>query len=156
MSALYEIDEQILECIDKETGEVIDPEKLTELQIERNHKIESVALWYKNLLSDAEQYKAEKQNFADKEAKAKAKAESLKKWLDTALSGEAFKAESGRVAITYRRSEQVIIDDVSKVNENFLKYSEPTVDKVALKKAIKDGEEVGGAHIEINNNIQIK
>ena len=67
MASLYEIDAQILSCIDLETGEVVDIEKLEALQIERAQKIENIALWYKNLLSDAEQYKIEKNNFAEKE-----------------------------------------------------------------------------------------
>ena len=62
MSTLYEIDNAILD----ETGEIIDGERLSELKIERDKKIESVALWYKNLMSDAEQYKLEKQLFAEK------------------------------------------------------------------------------------------
>ena len=33
MKALYEIDQEILECVDMETGEIIDPEKLTALQM---------------------------------------------------------------------------------------------------------------------------
>ena len=64
MANLYEINQAITECIDNETGEIIDVEKLEELQLEREAKIENVALWYKNLLSDAEAYKAEKNAFA--------------------------------------------------------------------------------------------
>ena len=38
---LYEIDAAILGCIDQETGEVIDPEQLDALQIERETKLEN-------------------------------------------------------------------------------------------------------------------
>ena len=31
MATLYEIDEEILNCVDQETGEIIDPEKLAQL-----------------------------------------------------------------------------------------------------------------------------
>ena len=50
---LYEINEQILDCIDSETGEVIDPEKLNNLQIAKDEKLENLALWYKDLLAEA-------------------------------------------------------------------------------------------------------
>ena len=50
---LYEINEQIMACIDSETGEVIDPEKLNDLQIAKDEKIENLALWYKDLLAEA-------------------------------------------------------------------------------------------------------
>lgn len=154
MANLYEINQAITECLDKETGEIIDMEKLEELQLEREAKIENVALWYKNLLSDAEAYKAEKNAFAEKEQKAKNKAESLKKYLESALAGDSFK--SARVNVSYRQSESVIIDDVFSLDDRFLKYAEPTADKVAIKAALKSGEDVKGVHLEQKSNIQIK
>jgi len=154
MANLYEIEQSILDCIDTETGEIIDIEKLEALQLERDNKIENIALWYKNLLSDAEQYKAEKERFAEREKAAKNKAESLKKYLDSVLTGNAYK--STRVAISYRTSKGVVIDDIKKINGKYLKYAEPTPDKTAIKKAIEEGVEFEGAHIEERSNIQIK
>lgn len=156
MATLYEIDQSILACVDGETGEILDGERLAELQIEREQKIESVALWYKNLLSDAEVYKAEKNSFAEKEKRAKERAESLKAWLDNALSGEPFKAASGRVAISYRKSETVVVDDLFSVPDEYLRYKEPELDKMSVKKAIKEGMQITGVHIEEKNNISIK
>ena len=46
---LYEIDEAILSCIDTDTGEILDADKLNALQIEREEKLENVALWIKKL-----------------------------------------------------------------------------------------------------------
>lgn len=63
MATLYEIDEEILNCVDQETGEIIDPEKLAQLQMDFDKKVEGIALWIKNLLSDAEAIKAEKINW---------------------------------------------------------------------------------------------
>ena len=40
---LYEIDEAILNCIDTETGEIIDADQLDKLTMERDTKIENVA-----------------------------------------------------------------------------------------------------------------
>ena len=45
MRALYDIDAAILDCVDQETGEILDPEKLDALQMEREQKLEGVALW---------------------------------------------------------------------------------------------------------------
>ena len=70
MASLYEIDNAIMECIDPETGEIIDAERLTALQMERDKKIEGVACWVKNLDADAAAYKAEKDAFAARQAKA--------------------------------------------------------------------------------------
>lgn len=154
MSALYEIDNAILSCIDMETGEILDSDKLEELQMERDQKIENIALWYKNLISDAEAYKAEKNSFADKEKVAKNKAESLKKYLDYALAGDKFKTV--RVNISYRRSESVECEDINEVPQDYVVYAEPKLDKTAIKQAIKAGEKVQGCEVVEKQNIQIK
>ena len=41
---LYEIDEAIMACIDAETGEIIDADKLDKLTMERDAKIENVKI----------------------------------------------------------------------------------------------------------------
>lgn len=154
MATLYEIDAAILACVDLETGEILDAEQLQELQMERQQKVESVALWYKNLLSDAAAFKAEKDAFAEKERKAKDAAERLKAWLADALQGDAFKTT--RVSVTFRSSSRVVVDDVLNLPPRFVKFKDPEPDKVAIKDAIKNGEEVAGARIESNQSIIIK
>ena len=49
MSTLYEIDRAIMNCCNQETGEMIDQEALDALMMQRTEKLESVALWIKNL-----------------------------------------------------------------------------------------------------------
>lgn len=151
---LYEIDKQILECVDLETGELIDPEKLNSLNIEREKKIKGLGLWYKDLLAEAEALKKEKEMFAEREKSAKNKAESIKKYLSLVLNGENFKTTE--CVISFRKSEKTVIDDVHKLPENFLKYAEPKANLTEIKKAIKSGEEIKGAHLEETQNIQIK
>lgn len=151
---LYEIDEAILSCIDTETGEILDADKLNALQIEREEKLENVALWIKNLKSDAEALKAEKQAFADRQKAAENKAESLKKWLTEALAGEKFKTT--RVAVSFRKTKSVQVEDIWKLDDSFVKYAEPTPDKAAIKKAIEAGQEVAGATLVENVSISVK
>lgn len=151
---LYEINEQMLSCVDSETGELIDPEKLNELQIAKDEKLENLALWYKDLLAEANALKEEKEAFASREKAAKNKAESIKNYLSYVLNGENFKTT--KCALSFRKSEKTVIDDISLLSENFLKYSEPKADLTEIKKAIKNGEEIKGAHLEETMNIQIK
>lgn len=66
MASLYEINQEILNCVDMETGEIIDMDKLGELQLAFDVKVENIALWIKNLLSDAEAIKAEKLKLAER------------------------------------------------------------------------------------------
>ena len=154
MASLYEIDGAILALIDDETGEVSDAEVFEGLQMERETKIENIALWYKNLTSDAEQYAKEEQHYAELKQKAKKTAERLKQILDTTLSGDTFKTV--RVAISYRKSESVTITDETMLPAGYLKFSAPSVDKAAIKTAIKAGVVVDGAVLAARQNIQIK
>jgi hypothetical protein len=151
---LYEIDQAIMDCIDLETGEVIDADKLNELQMERDAKIENVACWIKDLKAEAEALKAEKQAFAERQKVAENKMESLKKWLAYALDGQAFK--STRASVTFRTTESVDIPDIYKLDENYLRYKEPEADKTAIKKAIEAGQVVAGATLVENTSTIIK
>ena len=61
MATLYEIESAIMDCVDAETGEIIDEVQLTALLMERSAKLEGVALWIKNLDSDVAAIRAERE-----------------------------------------------------------------------------------------------
>ena len=151
---LYEINENILACVDSETGEIIEPKKLNDLQIAKNAKFENLALWYNDLISEAEALKAEKEAFAAREKVAKNRAESIKNYLSFALQGEDFKTT--KCVVSFRKSEKTIVDDIGELPEEYLTIAEPKANLTEIKKAIKNGEEIKGAHIEETHNIQIK
>ncbi len=155
MANLYEIDQGILECLDLETGEVIDPDRLESLQMERSQKIENVVLWIKNLESDALAIKTEKDALAKRQVAALAKAEQLKEWLANALEGQKF--NTARCAVSFRRSETVEVSDVALLPDD-LKRVKTTVEpnKTAIKALLKDGQEVVGCSLVENQNINIK
>lgn len=154
MANLYEIDERITALIDEETGEINNFEEFERLQLDRDSKLENIALLVKNLKADAEMYKAEKAAFAEKQQRAEKNAERWKTYLTEALSGQKFK--TARVDCSFRASESVNIMDISQLPSEYLKYAEPTADKVALKAAIKSGKEISGAEIVSNSNLIIK
>lgn len=167
---LFEIDAAIIsafeKAIDPETGEIVDEEafrQLDELQEQKDTKVENIACWIKNLESDAEELKKQKQIFADRQARAERKAESLKRYLTMAMNGEKF--SSPRVSIGWRRSEQVVFKDEKEFVElmqvsgmdSLLKYTPPTPIKSAVKDALKNGWITTDlATIETRSNIQIK
>lgn len=157
MANLYQIDQAILACVDTETGEIIDPEMLNSLMMERTAKIENVALWVKNLESDATAYEAEKAAFEARAEKARAKAEKLRAWLAMACSGEKF--ATGKCEITFRKSESVEIVDNSKIPAEYIRTKTNVTtapDKNAIKKAIKSGQAIGGCKLveKLNTKIQ--
>ena len=153
---LYEINEEIMNCIDEETGEIIDLDRLNALEMERDTKISNVACWIKDLKAEAEAIKVEKQALEKRQKAAENKAESLKQWLLFALNGEKFK--DARCSISYRKSEQVVFDEgfcFSSLPAHFKKVTiEPK--KNEIKAYLKTGAELEGAQIVTSNNIQIK
>ena len=156
---LYEIDNAILDCIDLETGEVIDTERLDALQMERDAKIENVALWIKDLKAEAEAIKAEKMALAERQRVAENKAESLKKWLAYALDGQKF--STAKCAVSFRNTENVELSDVGmirlmKEHDELLTYKEPEPNKTAIKQALKDGLTVQGVQLVQNISTIIK
>ena len=153
MATLYEINEQIAGLVDPETGEIADFEAFEKLNLDLDTKIKNIALWIVNLRSDAEQLEEQEKIFRDRKTAAKNKAESLKNLLDGFLSGE--KRSFPEVVISYRKSEQVTVDDDAKLDDRFLRIK-TEIDKTALKDALKHGESIEGARLEVKNNIQIK
>jgi hypothetical protein len=159
MANLYEINRQILECVDSETGEIVNFELFEKLQLDKNTKIENIALWYKNLLSDAEQYKKEEESFKKRKEKTIQKAESLKKYLDSSLYGQTFK--SAKVNVWFKKSKSVEIDEdfISWAKDNainLITLKDPTVNKNEIKKAIEQGLNISHAKLIEKLNIQIK
>ena len=158
---LYEIDNAILECVDLETGEIIDTDKLNELQMERDAKIENVACWIKELKAEAEAIKAEKLALAERQKVAENKAESLERWLAYALQGEKFK--TARCAIRFMTTESVEVTDeglenlMRGGNDELLTYKAPEPNKKAIKDAIKnDGLSITGVQLVQNTSTIIK
>ena len=150
---LYEINNAMQECINLETGE-IDLELFEKLQLEKDEKIENVALWIKNLSSDVEGMENEKKAFEERIKAAKNKIISLKSYLEMALNGEKF--QTAKCSITFRKSKSVTVLDISKLDKEYLKYADPIADKTAIKKAIESGITVPGASLVENLNVQIK
>lgn len=155
MRPLYEIDNEILECVDLETGEIIDEEKLEELEMEREKKIEGIILWRKDLLAEQEAVRAEAKKLYDRAKVCENKAEQLKKYIEHALEGNKFKTE--RCSVSYRSTKSIVIDDVHLVPANVWKdVTEDWISKSKIKELLDAGIKVRGAHQEERQSMIIK
>lgn len=154
MASIYEIDQAILDCIDEETGEILDSEKLDALELERSKKVESVACWVKDISYETAALKAEKQTIDHRIKVNENKIKSLKGWLSYALDGSKF--STSKVKVTWRKSEQVKITDPAHIDPEYLVQQAPKPDKKLIKQRLKSGWTVNGAELVENNNIQIK
>ncbi len=155
---IYEIDQSIASLVDPETGEISDFDAFAGLQMEREAKVESMALWVKNLNAEADAIKAEKDNLADREKSLRNKIERLRNYLSEILQGEKF--SSPKVAISYRKSTAVEIADeaefISRGPKEYLIPQPPKIDKKAISESLKSGKEIPGASLVERDNIQIK
>lgn len=159
---LYEINQAMLDCIDMETGEIIDVERLNELEMAKAEKIENVVLWIKNLDAETDAIIAEMEALMKRRRVKENKAYQLRQYLNEALEGQRF--ETARCAVGYRKSQAVEIEDekafLAWVNasgrDDLLTYQQPKVNKTEVKAALKTGLEIPGAALVEKKNMQIK
>lgn len=159
--SLYEINSQIEQALndafDRETGEIINEDAVSawnHLEMQKDEKIEQLALLYKNLVAEAAALRAEKAVFAARQSTAEKKAESVKQYLARMCAGE--KRSSDKYKISWRKSESVKIANGAFLPDEYLTYSEPSPNAAEIKKALKAGKKIDGATLVTANNIQIK
>ena len=156
---LYEIDKEIQALI-TEDGEIEDIERFDALAMERDKKIENVGCWVKNLDAEAAAMREEEKTLAERRHRLESKAERLKAYLDHALDGAKF--ESPRVAISYRKSKALEIQDEA-VFKAWAKDYAPallkvtyTIDKTGVKNYIAGGAECPCVEIVERKSMQVR
>ena len=163
MRALYDIDQEILDCVDLETGEILDSTKLDALQMERERKLEGVALWIKDLKAEASAVKEEADKLTARKKALDNKIDGLKQWLLYALNGE--KLKTARCNVYQTHSQRLAVADEPKLirflqtleqPDRFLKFPEPELRKDEIKKALKEDYEIPGAALEDTESVVIK
>ena len=154
MATLFEIDQEILACIDMETGEIIAPEKLETLQMDRHEKLRNIAFVALNAAADVKAYEEQEKKFAARKKAAKATVAWAKETLARELSGK--KMKEAEFSISYRKSEAVEVADEAAVPGEFRIPQPDKIDRAALKAALKNGAVIAGAQIVERQNIQIR
>lgn len=163
MRPLYEIDAAILAAVDQETGEILDTARLDALQMERERKLEGVALWVKDLSYEAQMVKEEADKLTARKRALDNKISALKMWLLMALEGQKLKTPRCNVYQTH--SQRVKVEDQGKLMDyiyslnapgTYLRYPEPELRKDEIKKALKDGTVIPGASLEETESVVIK
>jgi hypothetical protein len=161
---IYEIQTEILNCIDEETGEILNEKLIEKLQAERDKKIENIALYIKNITAVTEAIKAERDKLFERQKRGENKVKNLKEFLSVQLDG--WKFITPLIEITFRKSEAVeftgaisdeyLKQDILNIDGNYYKKCTPEFDKTFIKTVIKSGQIVDGAVLVKRNNIQIK
>ena len=155
MRQLYAINADIMNCIDMETGEVVDIEALNALQMERETKLENVGLYVKDLRAEAAAIDAEIKALTQRKKACDKLADGYAGWLTAVLAGEKF--STPRLAVSFKKSTVVAIAENAKLPKKFTKVkTEISPDKNAIKEALKFGVKINGCSLQENLNIQIK
>ena len=144
---LYELaDEQELDVTDT----------LDHIEGEYTEKVENYAIFIKQLQSDADALKEEIDRLTARYRTLNNNIDRLKtNLMESMIASGKDKVKTLLFNVSVRGYESVVVDDPTAIPEEFLKYSEPTVNKVELKKALKEGE-VSGAHLESKPGISIR
>lgn len=156
---IYDIDNAITDLIDPETGEILDYEAFADLHMERDKKVENMALWYKELNAESTAIRNEEKALADRRKALENKAERLKDYLAQITDGQKF--ETPRASISWRKTTAVELDDDfmmwAKGNSTWLlRYKEPEPNKTEISRALKSGENIHGARLVENYSMQVK
>jgi hypothetical protein len=160
---IYQIEKEYLELANQliESGGEVSPElelQLTINQEQLEQKARGYGFVVKQMESDVLIIDAEIKRLGELK---KARLKTMQK-LETTVSNamqlyQINKLETPTLKISFRKSESVEIDNEADIPAQFLKEKITyTIDKVAIKEAIKKGEVVIGARLQVNQNIQIK
>ena len=158
MRKLYEINSDLAALLDamaiemEESGEVSKDlvSRLNGLQIEKEAKIEGLALYAKDLKARIEEAKAEKARIAKIQSAGERELDRLKEILTQELEGKKFK--STRVSVSYRTTYDCVdIEKSAAIPAQFRKIGDP--DKTLLKEALQAGTVIEG--VSLNDHVSV-
>lgn len=157
---LYELADKYKELSERED---LDPEVLQDTLDSINDALEdkadNIAAWIDDLTNAAKRKKAKADEWKNSAKEDLKKANSLKQYLIQELTHAGKKKmETDRFLLSTRNNApSTIIEDETLIPDVFktTKVTE-TVDKTAIKEAIKLGEDVPGAHLQSSQSITIK
>lgn len=164
---LYELTKDYMDLLYAIDTEEIPEEAITDtleaITASIEEKADNIACMLKGLEAEAQAIKAEEDRL---KARRQAKERAYEK-IKAYLSAELLKAnitavDTARNKITFRKSESVRIANETAFitwallnRDDLIKYGEPTANRTAIKKALKDGAVIDGAELCVNQNIQL-
>ena len=159
MALLYELEGIYAQLQDMELDDETFQDTLDSINFQEDleNNIDYFVKMYKNSLADAEACKREKDTFAEKEKRNKAKADKFKEYIKRALEiSNVKKVDTGKFKVSLRKSKKIEILDETKIPLDYMKEKhEWTPNKVELAKVLKAGVEIEGAALVENESLQV-
>lgn len=160
---IYEIPGALRELLDRldadpDTGEV-DGEALAayaEYTTAAAEKLEGTACYCRELKAEAEAIKAEEERLAKRRKALENKSERLKAYMMPALEAMGGKVKGVMASLRISKTQSVTVFDIDALPDAFKRVvTKVDPDKVALKKALKAGEDIPGAALEDRQSVVI-
>lgn len=162
---LYQITNDYMQLMQMMEDPEMDPQTLSDtmegIEGELEVKAESYAKVMKNLEADVVGIKAEIDRLSERKKTIENNIKKMKETLQFAMetTGKTkFKTELFSFGIR-KNAPAVVMDEpyIENVPERFLKYSDPTINRSAIKEAIQKGEDLEGlAHLEQSTSLSIR
>ena len=141
-------------CIDADTGE-FDEAMFEGLKIERDKKIENIALWVLEDEAMAKSIKEQENKLKERREILEQRVEKRKEFLRYIAEGKKLKTD--RVTVSYRKSDAVKIVNEEIIPPEFKAVKTSySVCKDEIKKALKAGQAVNGAELETRISTLVK
>ena len=157
-TTLYEITDAIkkIENMDGEGNELKD--YLDGVNLSFEEKVNNIIRFRRTTELTIEAIKSEEKRLSELRKSYEKRNERLKQYLGYNLSKlgrESYESEAGKIG--FRKSTAIIVEDINKLPEEFVKKTvKLTADKPKLKKYLTTGEKLQGVDIVERKNIIIK
>jgi hypothetical protein len=164
MTALYLLADEFRAAADKLADLDLPPEAVADtlesLSGELEVKAQNVAFMVRSLEASATACKEWAKAASERAKSIESRAESLRDYLSRCMQSCGIeRIEGPGVTLSFRKSSAVIVDEPGLIPALFVRQPPappPAPDKAAIADALKAGQEVPGAHLEIRKNLQIK
>lgn len=163
-TALYVLTNEYRAAADKLADLDLDEQTVADtlegLAGEVEDKGRAVAMFCRNLEVTAEAIKEHERQQKERREAIERRAARLRAYLQRCMEACGIeKIEGPGIAIGFRKSSSVVINEPGLIPSEFMRQPEPpppAPDKRAIADAIKSGREVPGAHIETHRNLSIR
>jgi len=159
---IKDIEDMLLDYAEENEGDTTGFQfelELDGLEMDKQDKLVSLGIWFKNILSEATAIKAEKDSLAKRQKALDNKAGRIKSYIQAFL-GEGNKINEPQVVMSWRKSKSVELKCTVEALPPIFQKLTVKEDKTALKEDIlkngQDGKAWGYATIKENQNLQIK
>ena len=163
MNTLFDMNMQQARLLDSlcdfETGEINEwaDQRLDELEIDIFDKRDGWCYWLKQDEAEIEAMEKVVKHAQEQLAIRKKAHQNARKRFEELMHGEKHKSAFNSVYYTHNAS--VVLDEgksVTDIDDDFLTYSEPVLNKAKIKSALRMGIAVPGVHLEESTSMVIK